>query len=51
MGQNNFDAFLRTYTQENFWEITSAPDFFALAEAYCNCAIANRGSSGELWFR
>ncbi len=50
MGQNNFDALLKTYTTENFWEIASSSDFFALAEAYCACTIANRGSSGELWF-
>lgn len=51
MGQKNFDALLKTYTQENFWEITSASDFFRLAEAYCSCTLANRGSKGELWFK
>lgn len=50
MGQNNFDALLRTYTQENFWEISDSSAFFALAEAYCVCDISNQSPTGERWF-
>ncbi len=39
MGQKTFDAFLRNYVESYGWDVASAEDFKALAEAFCACGL------------
>lgn len=41
MGQDNFDAFLKNYTQKYTWEIASTDGLESLAEKDCNCDPAS----------
>jgi len=40
MGQDNFDAFLRDYYQQNKWGIATGKDLKALAESACDCDLS-----------
>ena len=40
MGQENFDSFLRDYTQTHKWGIATTESLKQMAEAHCNCSLA-----------
>jgi aminopeptidase N len=39
MGEQDFDAFLRDYYQENKWDIATGAELKAMAEEHCGCDL------------